>query len=148
MRTGDAPRSVLVTGGARGIGLSTAQAFVAAGDRVWIADVDAERGVGAAAALRATGDVRFLSMDVASTASVQGAVAALGPDAVLDVLVSNAGIVGPVRSAIATDEDWQQVLDVNLGGTIRLARETFPLLQRSSAAAVVLVSSVTAGSRR
>jgi NAD(P)-dependent dehydrogenase (short-subunit alcohol dehydrogenase family) len=144
MRPGDAPRSVLITGGARGIGLATAQAFLASGDRVWIADVDAERGGAAAATLRATGDARFLAMDVASTASVQAAVAALGPDAVLDVVIGNAGIVGPVRSAIATDEDWQHVLDVNLGGAIRLVRATFPLLVRSRAAAVVLVSSVTA----
>jgi NAD(P)-dependent dehydrogenase (short-subunit alcohol dehydrogenase family) len=137
-------RTALVTGGARGIGLATAEALIADGHQVFIADVDAVQGRAAAAALRPAGAAEFIEMDVTSSASVTEAFAGLGQDAVLDVVVSNAGIVRPVRSAVMSDEDWRQVIDVNLGGSIRVVRAAFPLLQRSGSAAIVLVSSVTA----
>lgn len=133
-----------MTGGARGIGLATAQALLARGYRVDIGDVDADRGRAVERDLAAAGDIRFVPLDVTSTASVRSALVALGEDAPLDVVVSNAGIVGPVRSRIATDDEWQRVLDVNLGGSIRVVREAFPYLQRSAAPAIVLIGSVTA----
>jgi NAD(P)-dependent dehydrogenase (short-subunit alcohol dehydrogenase family) len=141
---GVSPRSVLVTGGARGIGLATARAFLARGDRVYIGDVDEERGRIAQEELATEGEAHFVPLDVTSTSSVRSAFAALGADATLDVVVSNAGIVGPVRSRIATDDDWQHVIDLNLGGSIRVVRESFPYLRRSASPAIVFISSVTA----
>jgi NAD(P)-dependent dehydrogenase (short-subunit alcohol dehydrogenase family) len=137
-------RSALVTGGARGIGLATARAFLAHGYRVYIGDVDEGLGRAAEEALAPAGDARFVPLDVTSTSSVRSAFAGLGSDATLAVVVSNAGIVGPVRSRIATDDEWQHVLDLNLGGSIRIVREAFPYIQRSTSPAIVLISSVTA----
>lgn len=142
-RSGGVPTG-FVTGGARGIGYATAEALLDAGLRVVIGDIDPDAGIAAVERLRARGEARFVELDVTRTESVRSALGTVSADESLDVLVSNAGIVGPVRSALASDGEWGHVLDVNLGGSIRVVRDAFPALRRASHPAVVLVSSVTA----
>ncbi|MEE6273218.1 3-oxoacyl-ACP reductase FabG [Georgenia wangjunii] len=126
-------RSVLVTGATRGIGRAIAEAFVAAGDRV--ATIyrggDLPDGV-----LGVRGDMR-------ETASVDAAFteieAAHGP---VEVLVANAGINRDQLLMRMTDEEFTDVLDVNLTGVFRCVRRASKGMIRLRRGRIVLISSV------
>jgi NAD(P)-dependent dehydrogenase (short-subunit alcohol dehydrogenase family) len=114
-------RVVAITGGARGIGRATAAAFLAAGARVAIGDLDAELVARTASELGAS--TLGLPLDVTDPASFAAFLAAaedqLGP---LDVLVNNAGIM---PTGLFADEDpamTARILDINLGGVITGSR--------------------------
>jgi NAD(P)-dependent dehydrogenase (short-subunit alcohol dehydrogenase family) len=129
----------LVTGGASGIGAAIATMFAANGAAVVVLDRAVPQpgtlpeGVGAVTA------------DITDDAEVRAAVAAavdrLGG---LDILVNNAGIGAQGSVADATDEQWQQVLNVNVIGTARVSRAAWPHLRRSGTAAVVNTASIAA----
>lgn len=131
---------VLVTAAASGIGRVVAQRFAAAGARVHICDVSDEALAAFTAANPGIGATRA---DVADPAAVDTlfdhALAALGG---LDVLVSNAGIAGPVAPVEDMDlEGWRRTLDVNLTGAFLCARRAVPELKRAGGGSLVLMSS-------
>jgi len=133
-------RKVLITAGASGIGLEIARAFFAAGDRVFICDIDV---AGLARAEAEMPGVRSAACDVADRGQVAtmvaGAVEALGG---LDVLVNNAGIGGPTVPVEEYDpEAWDQVLRVNLTGSFDVTRLAIPHLKRSAAGSIIMMSS-------
>ncbi len=103
------PRSVLVTGGNRGIGRAIAEAFVARGDKVAVTT----RNGGAP---EGTLDVRC---DITDAAAVEAAFAqveeAHGP---VEVLVANAGITKDTLLLRMSEEDWSSVIDTNLTGVV------------------------------
>jgi NAD(P)-dependent dehydrogenase (short-subunit alcohol dehydrogenase family) len=135
-------RRALISGAARGIGFATAELLIERAFDVVVADVDAEAAVDAAFRL-GEAHASPLEMDVADSRSVRDGVGSLDHEE-LDLLVCNAGIVIPKPSETLDDEDWQRVLEVNLGGAIRLARDTYRHLARSGDASIVLISSVAA----
>jgi meso-butanediol dehydrogenase/(S,S)-butanediol dehydrogenase/diacetyl reductase len=108
-------KTVLVTGGAHGIGLASAKAFHRAGFRVAIGDLNLDGANDAAQALG--GDAIGVRMDVRDRASVEAAFAEvverLGP---LDVVHANAGVSSMKRAVDLTDEDWAFNFDVNAKG--------------------------------
>ena len=134
-------RRVVVTAGGGGIGLIIAQAFVAAGDRVHVCDVNAE------AVERVTRDNPAITGTVCNVADraaverfVDEAVDALGG---IDVLVNNAGIAGPTTSVENLDPDeWDAVLAVNLTGPFNVTRLAIPHLKKSDAGVIIMMSSV------
>jgi NAD(P)-dependent dehydrogenase (short-subunit alcohol dehydrogenase family) len=141
--TGEEERVALITGGARGIGYATGALLLERGYRVVLADISAAALDEACARLDAPARTTAVVMDVGDSASVAAGVASLGP-AALDLVVSNAGIVLPGRSEVLSDESWERVIAVNLGGAIRLVREVYPMLRRAMRPSVILISSVTA----
>ncbi|MGA2726935.1 MAG: SDR family oxidoreductase [Terracidiphilus sp.] len=115
-------RHALVTGGASGIGESTAKELVRAGAFVWIADINAS----AAEALSASvGSARALPLDVTDPNSIAVAVAQVHR---LDILINNAGI-GHVGSIEATEPaDFDRLLNVNVRAVYLVTRAFLPLL--------------------
>lgn len=108
---------VLVTGGTSGIGLAIARGFAAEGARVTVTGVSVE-------ACRAEApELTALALDVQDRAAVAGFVAGLSR---LDHLVNAAGIIR--RGAEHDPEVFDQVLDINLGGTMRMCTLARPLL--------------------
>jgi NAD(P)-dependent dehydrogenase (short-subunit alcohol dehydrogenase family) len=134
-----AGRRILVTGGAKGIGLASVTRFQAEGARVAALDKDAR----ALAALRGRVEtVHIVEADVADVASVTAAVAdgvaALGG---LDGLVNAAGIDLVADIEAMQPEDWSRVLAVNLTGPMLVMRAAFPHLRASGGGTIVNVSS-------
>jgi NAD(P)-dependent dehydrogenase (short-subunit alcohol dehydrogenase family) len=134
----------VVTGGASGIGRATAQALAAEGARVGIADVDEAGGERVAARIReAGGDGFFRRTDVRSLAEVEAAVAeAADRHGRLDVLVNNAAVAIGGSAGEMAEQDWAQVLDVNLSGVWRGMRAAIPRMLAQGGGSIVNLSSV------
>ncbi len=135
----------LVTGANKGIGLEVSRQLANYGYTVWLSARDVDRGTAAAKALRADGlDARFLLLDVTSDESVHAAAEKVGNECGrLDALINNAGIamegaVPPSEIDLAT---VRATFDVNLFGCLRVTQAFLPLLKRSTAPRIVMVSS-------
>lgn len=135
------PQRVLITAGANGIGLATANAFAAAGALVHIADIDRDAvDVVTAGSGNITGSVTDVSNPDAVTALFEDVEKELGG---LDVLVNNAGIAGPTAPVEDYDADaFAAVVKVNLQGTFNVTQHAIPLLKESDAASIVTMSSL------
>lgn len=126
-------RVVLITGGSRGIGRATANAFAALGDRVIVASRSGDSPDGHPA----------VAMDVSDAASVDAAFELIeeehGP---VEVLVANAGITRDTLFVRMTDEDIDDVLATNLVGVLRCTRRALRAMLRARSGRIVFVSSV------
>lgn len=138
---------ILVTGGARGLGLEFSRAIASQGARVVIADVLIDLASSAAATLRATGlDVQALPLDLESEASTNAcAAAAIKALGGLDGLVNNGAITSSGgRSAQELEpEVWDRVMNVNVRGTWLMTRACAAALGQSGRGAVINLASDT-----
>jgi len=126
-------RTVLVTGGNRGIGFAIAEEFVASGYRV---AVTARSGQGPEGSMTVTADVTdSASLDTA-IAEVE---AALGP---IEVLVANAGITKDTLLMRMSDEEFESVVDTNLNGVFRVVKRVTKSMLRQKFGRVILIGSV------
>ena len=133
-------RTVIVTGGARGMGASHARGFIAEGANVVIADVVDQEGQSLVDELG--GRAIFSRLDVTSeadwAATVTAAENAFGP---VSVLVNNAGIVHFARIADTEPTDWSRVIDINLTGTYLGIRALASSMRKAGGGAIVNISS-------
>lgn len=134
------PRRALVSGGASGIGAAIVERLVRDGLQVLAMDRDAA----ALAALSARVGCERLAGDVTREVDVARALALAAPAGRLDVLVCAAGVVAADDAEDLDDATWARMLDVNLGGTMRLCRGALPLLRAAGGGAIVTVASVAA----
>jgi 3-oxoacyl-[acyl-carrier protein] reductase len=126
-------RSVLVTGGGRGIGLACAQRFAAAGDQVAVTYRSSAPPEG----------VLALKCDVTSTAEVDAAFkAAEEAHGNVQVLVSNAGITKDTLLLRMSEDDFASVLDANLTGAYRVVKRAAQGMLRARTGRIILISSV------
>jgi 3-oxoacyl-[acyl-carrier protein] reductase len=139
-------RTVIVTGGGKGIGKVYAQEFAKAGARVVTADIDEAAAKAVAQALTAEGRQALgLAVDIASEESANAmAKATLEKFGAIDVLINNASLMSvlPRRSwlEIPVDE-WDRVMAVNLRGMFLCCRAVFPAMKTQKRGKIVNISS-------
>ena len=135
-------RSVIVTGGSKGIGKGIARVFAQAGAKVAIM---ARHGDQAEAAAKEIGHGAFgLSGDVTSLASMEAVMKEVAArNGGIDVLCANAGIFPPAKLEEMSSDDWDLVMDTNLKGTFHSVKAAVPYLKKSDQGRIVLTSSIT-----
>jgi NAD(P)-dependent dehydrogenase (short-subunit alcohol dehydrogenase family) len=130
-------RTVVVTGGTRGIGRATVERFAAAGERV----IAMGRDTDALGALAASEIAETVELDITDEAAVTDVFERVGP---VDVLVNNAGIGESAPLAATTLESWHHHLEVNATGPFLCTRAVVPGMRKRNTGVVVNVAS-TAG---
>jgi 3-oxoacyl-[acyl-carrier protein] reductase len=134
------PRSVLITGGNRGIGLAIARAFAEQGDKVAVTYRSGEPPI-----VPVKGDGSFLAVrcDITVPEDVERAfeevATAHGP---VEILVANAGITRDTLILRMTDEEFDAVVDTNLKGSFRVARQAAKGMLRLRRGRIIFISSV------
>lgn len=121
-------KGAIVTGGASGIGAAAVERFVAEGARVVIADLNDQLGASLAERL-GPDSARYLRTDVTSQDDVQRLFDEAESFGGVDAVFNNAGIGGLAPATEYTDEDWQNIINVNLTGVFRVARESMRRMQ-------------------
>jgi len=127
-------KKALVTGGASGIGAATAARLAAEGAEVWVGDIDVE------GAQKIADEVagHAVELDVTDLDAARSAVHVAGD---LDVLVNNAGMDNFGFFVYVNQEQWRQVLDVNLGGVMNCTHAALPGMQERGYGRIVNIAS-------
>lgn len=135
-----AEKVAIVTGGAAGIGLGIAKQLREAGATVVIADINKERADEVAAGIGA----ESLYVDVTSTSDIKNMLdTVLERHGRLDIMCANSGIFPQASIAEMTEEDWDQMMNVNLKSTFLVLKPTFEQMQKQGYGRVVITSSIT-----
>ncbi len=133
-------KRVIVTGAANGIGKAITTLFLARGAKVIATDIDADA---LDAAFAQENNVTTLAGDIADDATharlLEAAKTELGG---LDVLVNNAGIVVAGEFDTLTDEQWDQIMRVNVRAVFRLTRDAVSMLKESGRGRVINLGSI------
>jgi 3-oxoacyl-[acyl-carrier protein] reductase len=140
--TSIAGRSVIVTGGSKGIGKGIARLFARQNARVLIAARDAAQAQAAASEIG--GGASAIAADVSQPGDCAGiARAAVERHSAIDIVCCNAGVFPAARLAEMTERDWDQVLDVNLKGTFLTVNACLPALKKRGRGRIIVTSSIT-----
>lgn len=134
------PKTVLITGGSRGIGRACVHAFVRDG---WQVAFTYHSSADAAQTLEQTCGVLAIRADAADDAAVRRCVAQVhSVYGAIDAVVCNAGIAEQKMFQDLDDADWQHMLDINLMGGVRTIRAVLPDMLHRKAGSIVTVSSI------
>jgi 3-oxoacyl-[acyl-carrier protein] reductase len=129
-------RTVLVTGGTKGIGKGIAGVFAKAGANIVICGRDADTGEKAARELGA----RYIQADIAKGADCERMAAEAGD---VDILCANAGIFPDSKLAEMDEQEIDDIFAVNVKGTMLSVKACLPALERSGHGRVIVTSSIT-----
>lgn len=138
-------KTVLVTGGASGIGRATALAFGESKAWVAVADIDEDRGLQTVFMIQeAGGEGLFFKCDFADPSSIQHLFAQITKHmGQIDCAFNNAGIEGASANTIeCTEENWQKIMDTNLRGVWLCMKHEIPLMLQKGGGVIVNCSSI------
>jgi NAD(P)-dependent dehydrogenase (short-subunit alcohol dehydrogenase family) len=136
-------RTILVTGGNRGIGLAIARKLAELGNSVLLGSRDLKAGESAAATLRQSGvDVSPVHVDLTAAASIDAAIATIGKSGQsVDALVNNAGVLHEKPLLELSDTEFAESIGVHITGPLRLIRALAPNMIARGYGRIVNVSS-------
>ncbi|PST24199.1 SDR family NAD(P)-dependent oxidoreductase [Mesorhizobium plurifarium] len=139
----DGTKSVLITGGASGIGLEIARLLNERGWKVYLIDCNADALAGACRAIHID-PAQAIACSVTDEKEVESAIAAVAASAPLRAVINSAGIAMDRRAVETGVDDFRRIVDVNLTGTFIVCREAARhWLATSSRGAIVNISSVS-----
>jgi len=133
----------VITGAAQGIGRATALLFAQEGAKVALWDISPQ-GEAVAEEIRHTGGTAaFFQVNVASRAQVEGAVKAVVEKfGRIDILINNAGITRDAQLLKMTEEEWDQVISVNLKGVFNVTQVVAPIMVAQGYGRIVNAASI------
>ena len=129
-------KTVVITGGSRGIGAAAVELFAARGDRVFFLY---EKNHEAAAAVAERCGATAICCDVADSAAVKNAFRQIGD---VDVLICNAGIAQTGLMSMTDEATWDRIFDVNVKGMYLCINEAMPAFLRKHEGCIITVSSM------
>ena len=133
-------KTILVTGGAQGIGKETVRGIVAGGGHAVILDINEEVGKATAAEL---GNCSFYKIDLGDTQNIRQVMAeVLGAFDLVDGLVNCGGVISKVPFQEISDAEWERTLRINLTGTFTTCSAIYPYFIEKKGGRIVNVSSV------
>ncbi|MEC9368813.1 MAG: SDR family oxidoreductase, partial [Pseudomonadota bacterium] len=134
----------LVTGAGAGLGRAISEEFCREGARVYVSDIKLESARETAALIESAGGLAAaLECDVRDPEHVKRTMAAIKEEAGrLDILINNAGIIYRADMRHMEDEQWHDIMEVNLHGAVRCCREGLELLRAADGGAIVNLSSI------
>lgn len=134
-------KGIIVTGGASGIGEATVRKIIAEGGKAVIADLDSEQGKAIATEL-GEDRVIYVHTNVVDSHEIQALFETAANFCGIDGVFNNAGIGAITPSDECTDEDWQQVIDINLTGVFKVARAALNHMLNNGGGAIVNCASI------
>ncbi len=134
----------IITGSGQGIGKAAALLFASEGASVAVADINAPQAEAVAQQIgEAGGNAMAVRVDVASAAEAEAAVRSVAARyGTVDILVNNAGITRDATLAKMTEEQFDQVIAVNLKGVFNMTRAVIPVMEEKGYGRIVNTSSV------
>lgn len=136
-----ANKVAIITGGASGIGLAAVQKFVAEGAFVYIVDVN--EAVGRLVEQQFHGKVTFVQLDITNRAQCEQVVKSIiEKSKKIDILVNNAGITRDAMLHKMSEEDFDQVLNVNCKGVFNMTQAVIPIMREVGNGRIVNTASI------
>ncbi|MCS5608516.1 MAG: SDR family NAD(P)-dependent oxidoreductase, partial [Alphaproteobacteria bacterium] len=134
----------IITGGASGMGASTAEIFAREGATVVVTDLLVDEGAQLVDSIcQSGGSAQFQKLDVTSEADWESVVAAtLSEQGRVDILVNNAGVSGSHPDKLNTDT-WDQQMNINAKGVFLGMRAVIPTMQKAGGGSIVNISSIS-----
>lgn len=133
-------KTVLVTGGAQGIGKETVKGVVEGGGHAVILDINEEVGKATAAEI---GNCSFYKIDLGSSENIRAVMAKVLSDFDrVDVLINVGGVISKVPFEEISDAEWERTLRINLTGTFTTCSAIYPYFKEKKGGRIVNVSSV------
>lgn len=139
-----ADKTAVVTGGAQGIGLAIARAYVREGAKVVLGDLNLDAAEAAAKELGGPSVAHAVRCDITEAAQVDTLIrAAIDTFGSLDIMVNNAGITRDATMRTMTEDQFDQVIDVHLKGTWNGTRKAAAVMREQKSGAIVNISSLS-----
>ena len=134
----------IITGGASGMGASTAKIFAREGAKVVVTDLLADEGAQIVDGIcQSGGSARFQKLDVSSETDWESVVATtITTEGRIDILINNAGVSGSHPDKLNTDT-WDQQMNINAKGVFLGMRAVIPEMQKTDGGAIVNISSIS-----
>jgi 3-oxoacyl-(acyl-carrier-protein) reductase len=138
-------KSAVVTGAGRGIGQGIALKLAAEGAKVVVSDISEENGSATVAKIReAGGEAMFIQGNIAARSDAEQIMkTAVETFGTLDILVNNAGINRDTMLHKMTDEQWDQVIEVNLTGTFYCLRAAASIMREKEYGRIINIASAS-----
>lgn len=129
-------RTVIITGGANGIGEELVRQYAAAGDAVIFADIDAKKGKSIESS---TENAHFVQTDVKNVQEIEHLIKeAVRLTGTIDILINNAGVSGFKSPYELTLEDWDHVINTNLRSTFFCSKEAAKVMRKNSSGGFIV----------